>query len=137
MQTSQAAFFADNQLYAITGAATALATPANTILTGPVAAANSIIAQWVGGANRTMPIGVGNGVSILAKNSATALAYNAGAKHAQGDTVYGVDSDSTLTYGNSALAGQGVGTVLLAASVLDPVIVTDEYGAAGAPWVAK
>ena len=138
LQTAEASFFADNQLYAITGAATALATPAaGNLLTGPQSVANSIISQWVGGAIRPMGIGIGNGVTVLAKNNATATAYNAGAKHTQGDTVYGVDSDSTLTYGNAALAGQGTGTVLLVTSVIDPVIGTDEYAAAGAPWVAK
>ena len=135
MQTSQAAFFADNQLYAITGTATALVTPADEILTGPVAVADSVISQWVGGAARTMGIGVGNGVSILAKNSADALAFNAGAKHAQGDTVYGVDSDSTLTYGNATLLE--VAEPLTAAEVIDPVVTDDEYADAGGAWVAK
>ena len=136
LQTAEASYFADNQVYAVTGVTTALATPAGgTILTGPVPVATSNLGQWVGGANRPMGIGIGNNVSVLAKNNATATAYNAGAKHLQGDTVYGVDSDSTLTYGNAALAAPAV--ALGAANVIDPVIGTDEYAAAGGAWISK
>lgn len=138
LQTSEAAFFADHQLYAVTGTVTALATPTTAgttdMLAGPQTIANSIISQWVGGAQRSVGISIGNGVTVMAKNNAAATAYNAGAKHLQGDTIYGVDSDSTLTYGNATGAA---GTALAAANVIAAVINTDEYAAAGAPWVAK
>ena len=52
LQTTQAAFFADQQIYAVTGTATALAV-GEALQTGPgTALAPTIISQWIGGAVR-------------------------------------------------------------------------------------
>ena len=135
LQTAEAAYFADNQLYAITGVSTALATPATgTLLTGPLAAANSIISQWVGGQNTPLQITVGNQVSLAANNNATGTAYNAVGKHFQGDTTYAVDSDVTLVYQNAAIVGRDV--AITVATNIAAVANADEFTGVG-QWVSK
>jgi len=139
LQTSEATFFADSQVYASTNpapsAATLAAAEAGSLLTGPLPVATSVISQWVGGAIRTVGISIGNNVSVAANHNANATASNGIAKHLQGDTTFAVDSDSTVTYGNAALVA--VGTAITTASNIAAAITTDEFRAAGGAWVAK
>jgi len=138
LQTTQAAYFADQQLYAITGTATALAT-GEAIQTGPgTALAPTIISQWIGGAANILAIGVGNQVTVDSNNNAVATACNSIGKHLQGDTVYAVDSDATALYQNSVLVP--VGTAITIANNIAAVINADEFttaGAVAAGWYSK
>ena len=138
LQTTQAAFFADQQIYAVTGTATALAV-GEALQTGPgTAAVPTIISQWIGGAVRIIGIGVGNQVSVDSNNNAAATACNSIAKHLQGDTVYAVDSDSTALYQNSALVA--VGNAIATANNIAAVVDANEFSAAAAVaagWVSK
>lgn len=135
LQTAEAAFFADVQLYAVSGVTTAFVTPqAGTAITGPALPAVSLISQWIGGASKPVAIGVGNQVTVVANNNLLATAYNAGGKHLQGDTVYAVDSDVTLVYGNANLLA--VNAPLVAATIPAAVITTDQFNGVGS-WVAK
>jgi prepilin-type N-terminal cleavage/methylation domain-containing protein len=142
LATSEAAFFVDWNLFGRTGAATtALNTPAATVLTGPLNTATAIIAQWaplVGGANRTLSIGIGNGVTILGQCDAAAASFNGGAKHLQGNTVYAVDSDTTSTYQHPTLVAAG--TILAAGNIYAATNNTDDFGTAAAVtagWIVK
>jgi type IV pilus assembly protein PilA len=143
IQTAESAYFADNQLYAITGAATALGTPAAGVAqTGPgTVALPTFLSQWIGGVARNMNIGLGNQVTAVANNNILlATAYNAGGKHLQGDSIYAVDSDSTAVYQNSLLAQAAVNQVLLAATIAGAAITTNEFTTAAqvtAGWVGK
>lgn len=135
LQTSEHGFFADNQLFGVTGVTTAFNTPADVILVGgTTAAASTVISQFIGGAARNVQISLGNQVHAHAKTDATATSYTGGAKHFQGDTVYGVDSDTTLVYQNANLIARDA--ALTAAAVLAPTAV-DDYAAIGGQWVAK
>lgn len=138
LQTSEAAFFADHQLYAATIAAptavTLAAVQPGTPLAGPQALATSVISQFVGGAIRTVGISIGNGVTVNANHNAGATASNAGAKHLQGDTVFAVDTDSTVTYSNAALLA--VNAPLVAGTVIAAAVTADEFSGVGS-WVAK
>jgi type IV pilus assembly protein PilA len=138
LATSEAAFFADWNMFGRTGAAaTALNTPAATVLTGPLNAATAIIAQWaplVGGANRTLNIGIGNGVTILGQCDAAAASFIGGAKHLQGSTIYGVDSDTTAMYQNPTLVAAG--TILAAGNIPAAVNNADGFNTVGA-WIVK
>ena len=139
LQTSQAAFFADHQLYASTLAApddtTIIAAQPGALLAGPQALATSVISQFVGGAIRTVGISIGNGVTVVANHNAGASASNGAAKHLQGDTVSAFDSDATLVYSNAGL--RAVSAALQVGDAIAAAINTDEFAAAGGAWVAR
>lgn len=137
ISTSEAAYFADWQLYARTGvAATALNLPAATILTGPSVVGTTIITQWVGtgaaAADRPLNIALGNLVTAIAQCDATAVSFTTGAKHRQGDTFSAFDSDSTATYVDPTGV---VGTALAAADIPASTLALDLTPAAG--WSVK
>ncbi len=138
LSTSQAAFFVDWNLFGRTGvAATALNTPVATILTGPLDAATAIIAQWaplVGGANRTLTIGIGNGNTIYGECDAAAASFSGGAKHLQGNTIYGVDSDTTAMYQNPTLVAAGI--PITSAAIPAAVNNADGFNGTGL-WIVK
>ena len=103
--TAEAAFFSDFQTFAPsadTDAGGALG--AGTLLTGP-SNANTFVGVTDLGA---IPIGVGNLVQLAANTdggavdgadaAAAAASFVAFSKHLNGDTVYGVDSDTTAVY---------------------------------------
>ena len=135
LSTNQATFFADWQLYGRTGVATtALNTPAAAILTGPGTLATNILAQWVGGADRQIGIGIGNGVTVFSQTNAAATSFTAGAKHLQGNTIFGIDSDTSTTFKNPTLVAAG--TALAAGNLPAAVINADDLTGIGA-WVAQ
>ena len=138
LQVSQAAFFADHQVYASTTAAPTaatiiIATP-GAVLTGPQALATSVISQFVGAAIRTVGISIGNQNSVNSNHDADATASNSVSKHLQGDTVYAIDTDSTSTYGNAGIHVPAA--VLIPGTNINAVISADEFSGVGS-WVAK
>ena len=150
LNTSQAALFADWQRYGVTfemAGAGAFVAGAPAGITGPVvlggnASMDGIVTIDANGGNRGVQIPVGNGVSMIAgvdvapAAAAPPAAFIAMGKHLQGDTTFGVDSDSTAIYQNSALVA--VGTAFTATDyTLTPVAGTDELAAAAGNWVVK
>jgi prepilin-type N-terminal cleavage/methylation domain-containing protein len=140
LNTTQAAFFADWNMYGITeqiaGATVdaaltaagggsgggAAATIADTTPTWPAITATTDAAATI----RATLIPVGNGVTIVAETDAAGAVTPLGnssfigiSKHFQGDTFYGVDSDSTAVYqdNSSTIPATGIGYALLAADM--------------------
>lgn len=150
LATSEAAFFSDWQVFGVSAAAAAAGGGAGALLTGPSGAATLITAASGNPAvNRTLQIGLGNLVSLVATTNAGAAGFLANStftgvsKHAQGDTFYGVDSDSTAVF-VCAVAGSS-GTVLAAgnepastaANNFTGAVVACPGGAAGENWAAR
>lgn len=107
VNTIEGAFFADWQVYGLTAAAAAAGGGPGAVLTGPVTAANPcLITAAAGGVNQILNIGLGNLVSLAANTNlagapagaAVNASFTAGSKHQNGDTIFGVDSDTTITY---------------------------------------
>lgn len=101
LSTTEAAFFADWQRYGVTAIAAAAGGSDGAILT--TAGATLITVADSGGTNRTLNIGLGNGVDACAHTSDGTLAaahatFVAGAKHLQGDTVYAIDAENSGIY---------------------------------------
>jgi len=103
--TTEAAFFADWQMYGKTAMSASLA--AATGGTGAGAAATIATANLIpvitattpGPVNRATQIPVGNGITVVASTEAAGNgSFVAMAKHINGDTFYAVDSDSTAVY---------------------------------------
>lgn len=122
LATSQAALFADWQTYGVSqvGAALIFAPAlspggAGAACIGGVAGVSSGLGKNIAATARGVGISVGNGVTLISNTDAPAVAtdpaatFTGTAKHFQGDTVYGMDSDSTsvfqcITGGACALA---------------------------------
>lgn len=141
LTTSEAAFFSDWQVFGTTqNVAPIAAAPAagiGTLLTGP-AVATTIIGSQTGAplASRGLNIGLGNLVSIVASTDATASSFTAVAKHLNGDTAFGSDSDLTAMFHNPRNPPVfAPGTAIVAADCPASVAATDNF--ALAPWVAK
>ena len=98
LATSEAAFFSDWQTFGTSQNsaidAAAAAAGAGTLLQGP-AGVQTIIAN---GNDRGLNIGLGNLVFLVASTDANAASYVAVSKHANGNTIYGTDSDMTAVY---------------------------------------
>ena len=141
LSTSQAAFFSDWQVFGVTAAAAGAGGGAGAVLTGPGTAATLITAadNQAVPVNRSLQIGLGNGVSIVATTNAAAAGlvanstFTAVAKHLQGDTYSGMDSDSSALY-VQAVAGSN-GTILLGG--FEPASTIADDFAALAVWSAK
>lgn len=135
LNTSEAALFADWQRY---GSTDQLA--ANTAFNAAAIAAVTVAQRGAAvlggnnqldgiftvdnaGTNRGIQIPVGNGVTVYADMdvlpaAATAsAAFNAFGKHLQGDTTFGVDSDSTSVYQNTVLVLVGAPLTANAANI--------------------
>jgi len=125
IQKSEAAFFTDWQEFGYTADSATLGT--NVALTGP-ATVTDVISE---GTN-SLQIGVSNNVTIAAVVNATGDAFNAESKHLQGNRTYAVDSDTTATYFDEAIA---VGTALVLGDVTAAVSGADEYDGVGT-WQA-
>ncbi len=128
IQKSQAAFFTDWQQFGYTAASGTLGT--NVILTGPASTTEVITS---GTAGELLQIGISNNVTLAAVISATGDAFNAEAKHLQGDRTYAVDSDTTATYFDPS--GIAVGTALVLTDVTAAASAADEYDGVGT-WQA-
>lgn len=120
LNTIEGAFFADWQVYGATAAAAGAGGGPGALLTGPVTATNSCLITAAAGApavNQVLAIGLGNLVSVAANTNAAAApiaanaSFTAGSKHQNGDTIFGVDSDTTITY-RATLAAFSAGSTL-------------------------
>ncbi len=155
--TGQAAMFADVQSFGVSNGAGAIGPPAvyvggaggaGLLITGPnvLPAINTLTFTDAGGTPRGVVIGLGNAVSIAANTEAivapatTAVSFSLISKHLNGDTYYGMDSDTAVTYQDvfDGTAGTVLAPALLAASAPN----ADQFAApivapSGAPWVIK
>jgi prepilin-type N-terminal cleavage/methylation domain-containing protein len=118
IQKSEAAFFTDWQQFGETADSGDLGT--NAALTGP-ASTSEVITD---GTN-SLQIGISNNVTLAAVISGTGDAFNAEAKHLQGERTYAVDSDTTATYFDPS--GIAIGTALTLADVTAAASGADEY----------
>jgi len=154
--TNEAAMFADFQSFGISDPAGVVGPP--TVYTGSVGgpgilcigpnvppALNTLTFTDAAGTFRGIIIGLGNGVGLVASTeiwaapATTASSVTLIAKHTNGDTYYGFDSDNSATYQD--LNDGSAGTVLVAG--LEPVSTqnVDNYnafaGPSGANFVVK
>jgi prepilin-type N-terminal cleavage/methylation domain-containing protein len=140
LATSEAAFFSDWQVFGNTqdvAVGAAAAAGGNGVrLTGP-AGATTIIGTQSGAVavSRGLNIGLSNLVDIVAGTDANDASFTAVAKHLNGDTIYGADSDTTAMYQNPGTVASG--TRITAATNLASTAAADDFAAAGAPWVVK
>lgn len=154
LNTLNAAVFSDWQRYGVTqqtaaGAFAAIAPAgaggAGVAVTGGDVNGDGLATVDSSGTPRGVNLGLGNGITAIANTNALVAAatpttsFCAAAKHLQGDTTFGVDSDSTSVYQNPALIA--VGTALAAQFVIPSNTGADDFLAAGgvpvAGWVAK
>lgn len=150
LNTSQAALFADWQRYGITQANAGAYVPAapggaaGAAAIGGDANGDGIATLDTAGTARGLQIPVGNGVTVIANTDVAVAAatptaaFGAAAKHLQGDTTYGVDSDSTSVYQAPALAGAAApGAALDPADFVIAVTANVDNFAAVAGWTVK
>jgi prepilin-type N-terminal cleavage/methylation domain-containing protein len=134
LNTSEAAYFSDWQVFGGTAAAViAAAAPADVvgaILTGPTAAGALalITSNDNGSLPRSLAIPLGNGVSLVASTGGTLSNFSSVAKHQQADTYFGVDSNSSAVFFCQGAAS--IGTVLIAADLPATTAADDFTGAA-------
>ena len=153
LSTSEAAFFADWQgfgatLEAATEAAAIAAAQARaaagTAIAGTAAVGGNgtaaaplldfIAGDDSAGTGRAVAIPVGNGITAFAHSAGPFDSFTAGAKHLQGNTIFGVDSDSTSVFQNPTLVVAG--TALVAGNVPASTPNADNFSGVGA-WVVK
>lgn len=147
MATAQAAFYSDWQGFAVTveaanaaaaaGAAQARAA-AGAAITGAlctggngVAATDFIAGDDNATVGRSQAIGVGNGVVAIANSSGPFDSFTAIAKHTQGDTLYGLDSDVTTLYHDPTAVLPGVALTIVPALTPPSVINVDDFNLTG------
>lgn len=140
MATSEAAFFSDWQVFGQTSAAGlpgAGGFAGGALLTGPSTPNDIITATDSANTARGLNIGLGNFVSIVASNANAGSGFTAVTKHLQGDTMYGVESDTTAVFQEpwDGANGKPVGTALVAGDTPASTPNDDFTGVAG--WVAK
>ena len=140
LQTSEAAFFSDWQGYGQTVAAVpnaAIGANSGILLTGPGGAA-TLIGDFINNAGRTLQIGLGNGVGIIANTDATLASFTGISKHTQGDTYWAADGDVTATFFENVPGSNGTALVIgdgIASTTNDDL--TGNNGPGGTAWVAK
>ncbi|MDY0220198.1 MAG: prepilin-type N-terminal cleavage/methylation domain-containing protein [Desulfobacterium sp.] len=101
IQKTQAAFFADWQVFGSTQTEAVNTGEDGVLLEGP-----GDVDKGIGGAvTGFVPIGISTGVSIIAKSDAEGTSFTSTGKHLQGNRIYGVDSDVTATYWKSSDPG--------------------------------
>lgn len=151
LNTSQATLFSDWQRFGVTAdtADGAFAVPgavaAAAVVTGADGNGDGIVTADFGGTVRGLEIPVGNGVSLIANTSPVPAADNAGnannftaeGKHANGDTVYSVDSDSTAVYQNPTLIAAGTALAALSVAPTNATLNYETAVATGNGWVVK
>jgi prepilin-type N-terminal cleavage/methylation domain-containing protein len=129
LTTAETAFFADWQVYGLTTNGAAAPTAAGGVVIAGPSTANDIITN----ASQVLNVTIGNQVSLIALTNATGTFFTGAAKHLQGDTVTGVDSDTSIIYANTALYAPAA--PLLAAGCPLPTAADDFAAVAG--WVGK
>ena len=146
--TAQEALFADSQGYGSID--NAVLAPADTVAasaveTGPLNGATvGVAGTFIHNAQGAIPFSLSNMVSIAGTNTITAApimgtSYVIVAKHNQGDTCFGRDSDSTSNYRGAYTIAGGVTTLVagdVPAAVIDAIELTGTVGACG-PWVVQ
>ena len=145
--TSEATISADWQQYgtsqANAGAFAAAAPAAGVLISGGDANGDGIGTMDRTGGNQGLAISLSNGVDMIVNtnavpnNALVAGTFNGQAKHVQGDTCFASDSDSTNIYQNKLPASFAPGTALAAGTFVAATLNTDDYAAAGAPWMVK
>lgn len=133
--TSEAAFFADWQVYGSSATAAGAGGGVGALLTGPSGVAAHLITGTASAANRTLAIPLGNLVSLVANTDANRTSFTVGAKHLQGNTIFGTDSDTTSTYINPTLVAEG--TILAVGNVPVATNSVDDFALAAGAWVKK
>ena len=153
--TSEAAFFADWQVFGTSleaanlaaaiaagggGGVGVLATGGNGVLN-----LEFIAAPDNTGTVRAIQIGVGNGVSLIASTNAGGAvivadsSFTGISKHVRGDNYYGADGDSSLFYFEPVPGSQG--TALAIADAVTSVVAVDDFGGNNGPgatvWIVK
>jgi type IV pilus assembly protein PilA len=137
--TAQASLSSDTQGYgsilagATAAAADATAGPTAAII-GPTQGATNVTGPttntYLANANGTAPFSLGNGVGIsqsVTVSTAAPLigtAYEIVTKHTQGNSCYGMDSDSTAVFKASGTVGTAMAAGAVATSVINDVIFT-------------
>ena len=152
LNTSQAALFADWQRYGITqataGAVFNVVAPggaAGAFVVGGDVNGDGLSTLDTNGTARGLQIAVGNGVSAAASTDVAVAAatptaaFSAVTKHMQGNTVYGVDSDTVNVYQNPGLLAPGVAMNAFPGTIGVTVSIDDFQAAAdtGAGWTIK
>lgn len=143
LSTNEAAFSTDFQIFGVTDQianANAGGAMGVVITGGDANTDDGIMANDAGNTPRNLPIGISNGVSLIAGTEAGKASYTAVGKHQQGDTYYAIDSDVSTVY--QEVVPANAGTILAAADAVAPTVGNDDIAAAGngpgtTPWVAK
>jgi len=143
---AEAAMFADIQSFGTSDPAGAAGPPiaytggaggAGLLCVGPnvAPALNTLTWTDAGGVNRGVVLGLGNGVGLVATTEAavapvTAVSFTLIAKHNNGDTYYGIDSDNAGTYQDQFEGSAGTALVV----GLEPASTAnaDDYNPGGA-----
>ncbi len=142
MKTSEESMYAEYQRYGATeapatiGAATGAF--AGSVITGGTAGVVPVITLIDAvGTVRALQIPVGNNITVAAVSLATYTAYNGVAKHTNGDTIFGVDSDSTINYKwvNWPTAATAIGAPVTTAAVPAVVANTEDFVLTATTWV--
>ena len=158
--TGQAALFADFQSFGVSDAGGAIdaagaitypggAGGAGTLCTGPniPPAVNTLSFTDANALDRGVVVGLGTGVSLVATTEAipgapgatTASSFTIVAKHLNGDTYYGADSDSASIY-QDVVSGSS-GTILAEGDEPASTQNVDDFngnaGPSGGNWVEK
>jgi prepilin-type N-terminal cleavage/methylation domain-containing protein len=133
--TSQAAFFADWQIY---GKSNDAGADASLVITGPsVAGTHQIVGTDAAAVIRALDIPIGRGVDVYGETDAGAGTFSGITKHVQGDTVYGVDGDTTAVYMCPDELCRQVSQQLIAGTLpVSPPTTADNFNGQ-ANWVAK
>ena len=152
--TSEAALVSDWQRFGSSqsnaGAFVAAAPTVGAVVLGGDANGDGLGTVDTGNINRGTALAIGNGVSLLVETNVAATqavspaSFIAAAKHFNGDTTYGNDSDSTTTYQyatTAAAAGLPAGVamtraLLTAAGVPAAITINDDFRGV-ANWAAK
>ncbi|MFZ7110468.1 MAG: prepilin-type N-terminal cleavage/methylation domain-containing protein [Desulfatiglandales bacterium] len=138
LNTAEAAFFSDWQVYGISEQAAlpgAGGSGGGAVLLGPSDGTNAVItATDSSNTARGLLIGLGNSVELIASTDGQSASFTSIAKHVQGNTAYGIDSDTTSTFQNQDDFSVAVNLVQLDEPV--PVAEQDDF-ALVANWVAK
>ena len=154
LATAEAALFADWQSYGVSQtSAVAVFVPALSVggpigaVCTPLAGTSSGIGLTVGIVARGVAIAVGNNVTLAAHTNVPAAGlpadtFSGGAKHVQGDTIYGMDSDVSIVYqcpltAACNVAAPVIGSPIIAGTIPAAVAAIDGFNAAANGWVVK
>jgi prepilin-type N-terminal cleavage/methylation domain-containing protein len=142
VRTTQESLFTDWQVYGVSvaqavlpcaGGATFPGAGVAVLGPGVPATPNGLALLDANGAARCLQIAVGNQVTLTASTDATGASFTAIAKHLQGDTAFGVDSDTTANYREPVTWTPGA--PIIAGDEAPPLPNSDDYALLGGNWV--